>query len=37
MITYYNSFLEDGKRYIVLEYLPKSLSEVVRKRKIEEH
>jgi serine/threonine protein kinase len=33
LISYYNSFLENGKRYIVLEYLPKSLAEIARKKK----
>lgn len=34
MISYYNSFLENDKRYIVLEYLPKSLAVVTRKQKL---
>ena len=36
MISYYNSFIESDRRCIVLEYLPHSLAEVIRKRKLAE-
>lgn len=36
MIAYYNNFVEGGRRCLVLEYLPWSLAEVLRKRRLDE-
>lgn len=36
LISYYNSFIENNKRYIILEYLPRNLSEVCRKVRLSE-
>ena len=36
LISYYNSFIEEGKRYLVLEYLPYSLSQLIKKEKLAE-
>ena len=31
LISYYNSFIEEGKRYLILEYLPYSLTQLIKK------
>ena len=36
LISYYNSFVEEGKRYLILEYLPYSLSQLLKKEKLTE-